>query len=112
MNDFEVKLSNFMNTRAPSHEEIARRAYDIYINNGCQPDRPHLDWAQAERELQVEMNTAADASADAGVVGASSPRVAAATKPNAKAPAGAESTRVAAQAKSRSVSKRGRRSGS
>lgn len=112
MNDIEMKLNNFVNTRAPSHDEIAQRAYDIYIKNGCQPDRCQLNWAQAERELRAEMNPAVDASGGAGVVKASSSRFAADISPNAKIPVGARSARKAVQDKSRSGSKRGRRSGS
>lgn len=36
----------------PSREEIAQRAFEIYIERGCQPGHEEQDWLQAERELQ------------------------------------------------------------
>jgi hypothetical protein len=37
---------------APSHEEISRRAYEIYLDHGSLPGNELDDWLQAERELQ------------------------------------------------------------
>jgi hypothetical protein len=37
---------------APSHEEIRRRAYEIYLEHGSLPGSELDDWLQAERELQ------------------------------------------------------------
>ncbi len=37
---------------APSPEEIARRAYEIYLARGGEPGREREDWLQAERELR------------------------------------------------------------
>jgi hypothetical protein len=36
----------------PSHEEIRRRAYEIYLEHGSLPGKELDDWLQAERELQ------------------------------------------------------------
>jgi hypothetical protein len=36
---------------APTREEIARRAYEIYVARGKQDGREADDWYQAEREL-------------------------------------------------------------
>ena len=36
---------------APTHEEIARRAYELWQRNGCQPGRDVEYWCQAEHEL-------------------------------------------------------------
>jgi hypothetical protein len=36
---------------APSHDQIARCAYDIYIAHGRVDGRSDLDWRQAEEEL-------------------------------------------------------------
>ena len=36
----------------PSHEEIRRRAYEIYLERGGLPGDEHDDWLRAERELQ------------------------------------------------------------
>lgn len=38
-------------SNAPSYEEIARRAYELYQRRGAQPGRAGDDWLQAEREL-------------------------------------------------------------
>ena len=37
---------------APSHEEIRRRAYEIYLERGDSPGDELDDWLRAERELQ------------------------------------------------------------
>ncbi|MCX7885728.1 MAG: DUF2934 domain-containing protein [Verrucomicrobiae bacterium] len=36
----------------PTHEEIAARAYQIYLERGCQPGHELDDWLQAEYELR------------------------------------------------------------
>lgn len=40
---------------APTHEEIAMRAYEIYLERGGAPGDALDDWTRAEREL-VEKN--------------------------------------------------------
>ena len=35
----------------PTHEEIALRAYQIYLERGGTPGNPMEDWTRAEREL-------------------------------------------------------------
>ncbi|MBZ4412899.1 DUF2934 domain-containing protein [Myxococcus sp. XM-1-1-1] len=36
-----------------SHEQIARRAYEIYMARGGKPGNHEQDWQQAERELKL-----------------------------------------------------------
>jgi hypothetical protein len=36
---------------APTYDEIALRAYHIYLERGATPGDPMRDWLQAEREL-------------------------------------------------------------
>ena len=36
---------------APTHEEISRRAYEIYLERNGAPGDPHSDWLRAEAEL-------------------------------------------------------------
>jgi hypothetical protein len=36
---------------APSHEEIAKRAYELYVAGGQTPGHDFDDWLQAEHEL-------------------------------------------------------------
>ena len=38
----------------PSHEQIAERAYHIYLERGGHAGDPVEDWLQAERELSAE----------------------------------------------------------
>ncbi len=38
---------------APTHDEIAARAYQIYQERGYAPGDPMQDWLQAERELSA-----------------------------------------------------------
>jgi hypothetical protein len=35
----------------PTQDDIALRAYHIYLERGCTPGDPMLDWLQAEQEL-------------------------------------------------------------
>ena len=35
----------------PTQEEIALRAYHMYLERGCTPGNPFDDWVRAEREL-------------------------------------------------------------
>jgi hypothetical protein len=35
----------------PDHDEIARRAYELWINRGMGPGFDRQDWHQAEHEL-------------------------------------------------------------
>lgn len=37
----------------PQPDAIARRAYEIYCEHGCQDGRDMDDWLQAEQELSV-----------------------------------------------------------
>ena len=36
----------------PSHEDIARRAYDIYVSKNCRKGQCQANWHQAEHELR------------------------------------------------------------
>ena len=38
--------------QAPSHDEIARRAYELFVNKGCVQGQDRQDWFQAECELR------------------------------------------------------------
>lgn len=42
--------------RTPSQEEIATRAYELYVQRGCAEGHAEEDWAQAERELSGGKN--------------------------------------------------------
>jgi len=48
--------SNLENTpsagKPPGHEEIALRAYELYVERGCVSGRELDDWLQAESELR------------------------------------------------------------
>lgn len=46
---------------APAHDDIARRAYDIYVKGGSQEGRCQQNWLQAERELRKHTVTAGPA---------------------------------------------------
>lgn len=39
---------------APSHEEISRRAYELFQQRGGAHGYEHEDWVRAERELRGE----------------------------------------------------------
>jgi hypothetical protein len=40
-----------MDYRSPTHQEIAARAYQLYLERGFQPGHDLDDWLQAEYEL-------------------------------------------------------------
>jgi hypothetical protein len=37
---------------APNHDEVRRRAYEIYLERGGLPGQEFEDWFQAEREIE------------------------------------------------------------
>jgi hypothetical protein len=37
----------------PTHDQIAQRAYEIYLERGATPGDPMQDWLRAELELSV-----------------------------------------------------------
>lgn len=39
-----------------THDEVARRAYDLFLARGCEHGRDLDDWLQAERELRGTLN--------------------------------------------------------
>ena len=39
------------------HELIARRAYELYENRGCEDGHECEDWLEAEKQLLVELET-------------------------------------------------------
>jgi len=43
----------------PADADIARRAFELFCERGCQHGRDVEDWLQAERELREEANSAA-----------------------------------------------------
>lgn len=43
---------------APAHDDIARRAYDIYVRKGRPQGQCQENWKQAERELRKQAATA------------------------------------------------------
>ncbi|MFO0698299.1 MAG: DUF2934 domain-containing protein [Nitrospira sp.] len=46
-NQTELTISN------PTREQIAQRAYELYLTRGCADGYADEDWLQAERELQA-----------------------------------------------------------
>lgn len=38
----------------PTHEEVARRAHQLWLDSGCQPNCEQHHWLEAERQLRVE----------------------------------------------------------
>lgn len=41
------------NRTQPTHEQIAKRAYEIFLARGAGHGQHEQDWAQAERELKL-----------------------------------------------------------
>lgn len=38
----------------PSHEQVARRAHQIWLEGGCQANCEHANWLEAEKELRAK----------------------------------------------------------
>jgi hypothetical protein len=49
---FQPEADETSKRQAPSHEEIRRRAYEIYLERGGLPGNEVDDWHRAERELE------------------------------------------------------------
>ena len=49
---FQPQADETSKRQAPSHEEIRRRAYEIYLERGGGPGDELDDWMRAERELE------------------------------------------------------------
>ncbi len=52
--------------REPTHDEIARRAYELYRARGSRDGRASDDWLRAERELRGERSRARPVDGDGG----------------------------------------------
>jgi hypothetical protein len=58
----EAETGETSSENSARDEEIRRRSYEIYLERGEQPGRELGDWLQAERELQGEVLSRAQAS--------------------------------------------------
>jgi hypothetical protein len=43
-------------TPKPTREQIAQRAHDIWVKNGCKHGQDEQNWLEAERQLKAEMS--------------------------------------------------------
>jgi hypothetical protein len=48
----QPRAENAAANHEPNHDEIRRRAYEIYLEGGSLPGRELGDWLRAERELR------------------------------------------------------------
>lgn len=44
---------------APTEDQIRDRAYQIFVQRGCVPGNPAIDWLDAELQLRHELRRAA-----------------------------------------------------
>ena len=49
----KAKKAATKTTSKPTHDQIAQRAYEIYVERGCTPGDPMQDWLRAELELSA-----------------------------------------------------------
>ena len=42
-------------TKMPTHDQIAERAWAIWIKGGCLPGQDRHNWLEAERQLKAEL---------------------------------------------------------
>jgi hypothetical protein len=49
-----TKAKRSPKSKAPTSEDIALRAYHIYLERKGAPGDPHADWLRAEKELLTE----------------------------------------------------------
>ncbi|MCL5280298.1 MAG: DUF2934 domain-containing protein [Planctomycetes bacterium] len=43
-------------TPKPTREQIAQRAHEIWVKNGCKHGQDEQNWLEAERQLKAEMS--------------------------------------------------------
>jgi len=43
-------------TAMPTHKDIAKRAYEIYVEKGCPQGQSEQNWLQAEQEMKNQQN--------------------------------------------------------
>ncbi len=43
-------------TVKPAREQIAKRAHEIWVKNGCKHGQDEQNWLEAERQLKAEMS--------------------------------------------------------
>jgi len=43
-------------TAKPTREQIAQRAHEIWVKNGCKHGQDEHNWLEAERQLKAEMS--------------------------------------------------------
>lgn len=48
-----TRNATISNRHGPTHEQIARRAYELFLARGGGHGRHEDDWMQAERELKL-----------------------------------------------------------
>lgn len=59
--DFSESASNVTGEAAPSEQEIAIRAHELYLERGAEDGHELDDWLRAERELKTRKSAAATA---------------------------------------------------
>ena len=47
----KAPYSGLLSTIMPTHKDIAKRAYEIYVKNGCKEGQSEQNWLQAEQEI-------------------------------------------------------------
>ncbi len=40
----------------PTREQIAKRAHELWVKNGCKHGQDEQNWLEAERQLKAEMS--------------------------------------------------------
>ncbi len=50
------KAPETMNKANPTREQIAKRAHEIWVKNGCRHGQDEQNWLEAERQLKAEMS--------------------------------------------------------
>jgi hypothetical protein len=74
-----------MNTLTPSQQEIATRAYQLYLNSGCRHGSDWEHWFQAEKEVGAKFFTPPPAPAKSSEAKVPAVKAANAKAPDAKA---------------------------
>lgn len=105
MNDFNTSPKAPATRQELSHDDIARRAYAIYLNTGCQPGQCEQNWCQAEAELR-EMTAKPGMSRIAGAAHESSARSASKSAIRTRASTPSNSSGNADEQKATTITKR------
>lgn len=50
-----TKVASTTRGPQPTHDQISKRAHEIWVKRGCKPGQDEKNWLEAEAQLRTEM---------------------------------------------------------